>query len=243
MYVSVKFLEQQMGVDPSIARFFVDRKVPENNAFWSNRLLYVGRGNGFIFIPLYYDLLFRLGIPMPWLLAEPHIQFMEQIMHYATKVEKQEMHFGDQVVAIKKHVEQKASNLAFYENLVSYLQQDSIEPLGILGAACPALNRADAFLFVLCDLPLSSDQIFLAVRYWYALITSFLLMDDIYDYPTDKQRQEESSIVELGDGDRGFMRAFAILKENQQILAQINPLLSKDLKRQAEELQDSTLKH
>ena len=243
MYVSVKFLEQQMGVDPSIARFFVDRKVPENNAFWSNRLLYVGRGNGFIFIPLYYDLLFRLGIPMPWLLAEPHIQFMEQIMHYATKVEKQEMHFGDQVVAIKKHVEQKASNLAFYENLVSYLQQDSIEPLGNPGAACPALKPCRRIPVCLVRSSPFLDQIFLAVRYWYALITSFLLMDDIYDYPTDKQRQEESSIVELGDGDRGFMRAFGILKENQQILAQINPLLSKDLKRQAEELQDSTLKH
>jgi hypothetical protein len=241
MFVSVKFLQQQLGVDPAIARFFVDRKVPQDNAFWTNRLLYVGRGNGFMFIPLYYDLLFRLGIPQDRLLAEPHVQFMERIMHHATRVEKREMTFGVQLGEIKKFLGYKGTDQAFYEGLVCYLQQDPIEPLGILGKPWRALNRGDAFLFILCDLPLGPGQITDAVRYWYALITSFLLMDDIYDYPMDKQQQEENSIIELGDGELGFMRAFDILEENQKILQEINPLLSKDLNRQTEELHTSTL--
>ena len=31
MFISVKHLHDDMGVDEKIARFFVDRKVPQNN--------------------------------------------------------------------------------------------------------------------------------------------------------------------------------------------------------------------
>ena len=73
MFISVKHLHENLGVNERIARFFVDRKVPENNIFWKEKLLYLGRGNGFMNISVYYDILFRIGISIGSLLSGEHI--------------------------------------------------------------------------------------------------------------------------------------------------------------------------
>ena len=91
MFISAYQLQHEMGVDPSIARFFVDRPVPENNSFWKGRLLYIGFGNGYLSIPVYYDLLFRIGLPLELLLSEAHVLLMEKIMHYAILQERAEI--------------------------------------------------------------------------------------------------------------------------------------------------------
>ncbi len=88
MFISVQQFERNMGVNPTIGRFFVDRKLPENNSFWKGRLLYIGFGNGYVSIPVFYDILFRLGMPLDVLLDEEHIQFMERLMHFAILHEK-----------------------------------------------------------------------------------------------------------------------------------------------------------
>jgi hypothetical protein len=87
MFISVKHLHENMGVNEKIARFFVDRKVPEDNVFWKGKLLYISRGNGFMNIPVYYDILYRIGIPMEVLLEDGRVQCMERIMHFAIQVE------------------------------------------------------------------------------------------------------------------------------------------------------------
>jgi len=68
LFTSVRQLDEEMGVDKRIGRFFVDRKLPQNNSFWKGRLLYVSFGNGFVSIPVYYDILYRIGIPLESLL-------------------------------------------------------------------------------------------------------------------------------------------------------------------------------
>jgi hypothetical protein len=102
----------------------------------------------------------------------------------------------------------------------------------------PSLNRADVFLFILCDLPMTKEQTTAAIRYWYALHTSYLLMDDIYDYKIDKQEGEENSVIELGAGQSGFDKAFEILKNNIKVLFAINPLLSSKFEKSLETLHD-----
>ena len=91
MFISARQLNRAMGVDMNIARFFVDRPVPQNNSFWKGKLLYIGFGNGYVSIPVYYDLLFRIGIDLKQLLAEEHILFMEKLMHYAILQERREI--------------------------------------------------------------------------------------------------------------------------------------------------------
>src|SRR5215467_5531368 len=140
MFVSVNRLHDRMGVDSDIARFFVDRKVPTDNAFWRKRLLYVGRGNGFISIPVYYDLLFRLGVPKEILLSEAHVQLMERIMHYAILVEFSEINFLQQLKEIENLLSNRIQNQKFFDKLNSYLNQPILKPIGILGMPIPALN-------------------------------------------------------------------------------------------------------
>jgi len=226
MFISVEQLHNSVGVDETIARFFVDRKLPVNNAFWRNKLLYIARGNGYVSIPVYYDILFRLGIPRELLLSETHVQLMEQIMHYAIMVEFQEISFDQQLNEIKSLLSNRVKDEKFYNDLLNYLNQPVLKPLKKFGMTIPALNRADVFLFILCDISLSKQQTDLAVKYWYALHTSYLLMDDMYDYKTDKHDKEENSIIELGDGEPGFEKAFEILKKNATTLHAINPTLA-----------------
>ena len=67
---------------------------------------------------------------------------------------------------------------------------------------------------MLCDLPLSDEQWQLAIRYWYALHPSYLIMDDIRDYAKDKEEGEENVVIDLGDGPEGFEKTFEMLRRN-----------------------------
>ncbi len=238
MFISVKNLHNNMGVDETIARFFVDRKVPADNVFWKNRLLYITRGNGYISIPVYYDLLFRTGLSRQLLLEETHVQFMENVMHFAMLVEFKEISFAVQLEKIIELLQGRIRNPGFYNELIPYLGQPVIRPQGELGMPVPSLNRADVFLFILCDLPMTTEQTTAALRYWYALHTSYLLMDDIYDYKIDEQENEENSVIELGAGQSGFDKAFEILNNNIKVLLAINPQLSSKFEKSLETLHD-----
>jgi hypothetical protein len=230
MFLSANQLEREMGVYKSIGQFFVDRKPPSENKFWEKRLLYIGRGSGFLFMPVYYDILFRIGIPTELLLDEKHIYFMEQIMHISTLHELREISTPDELQYVRALLSGRVKDASNYELLSRYLDQTVLKPIGPFGLPYPSLNRADLFLYILCDLPLNQFQWEQAVNYWYALISSYLTQDDIKDYEKDKADGEENVILDLGDGVSGFEKAFDLLKKNTEILEQINPALARFLK-------------
>ena len=242
MFVSVKLLNEEMGVDLSLARFFVDRKVPSNNAFWKKRFLYIGRANGFISIPVYYDILRRIGVPVKALLDEQHVLFMEQLMHYAILHEKKEISFFQQLEKINEMLAGRIRDQSFYEELLNYLTQPALYPRGRLGRNFKTLNRADVFLYVLCDLPLESRMLDDAIRYWYAMHPSYLIYDDIYDYEKDKSDGEENVVMELGGGNLGLERAISILAQNAEVLKEINPALSDSIYLHIEDIREKEIK-
>jgi hypothetical protein len=236
VFISVQQLEQNMGVNKTIGRFFVDRKLPENNSFWKGKLLYIGFGNGYVSIPVFYDILFRLGLPLQVLLDEQHIQFMEQLMHFAILHEKNEITVAEELKCIRALLKNRIRNQPNYDLLNRYLDQRVLRPLGPFGLLHPSLNRADVFLYVLCDLPLSDEQWTLAIRYWYALHPSYLIMDDIRDYEKDREEGEENVVIDLGDGSVGFEKTFEMLQKNVDTMKEINPLLAQFLLDYEEEL-------
>jgi hypothetical protein len=236
LFISVQQLEQNMGVNKTIGRFFVDRKLPENNSFWKGRLLYIGFGNGFVSIPVFYDILYRVGLPLKVLLDEQHIQFMEQLMHFAILQEKNEISVTEELNCIRGLLKNRIRNQHQYDLLNRYLDQPVLKPLGPFGLTHPSLNRADVFLYVLCDLPLTDNQWSLAIRYWYALHPSYLIIDDIRDYAKDKEKGEENVVIDLGDGPAGFEKTFETLRRNSETMKEINPLLAQFLMNYEEEL-------
>jgi len=177
-----------------------------------------------------------MGIPQNVLLAEEHIQFMEQVMHYAIQHEMGEISFQTQIESIQNLLIGRLKNSDFYGELLLYLAQKELKPLGKLGMEVPALNRADVFLFILCDLPLAEPQNQLAVTYWSALHSTYLLMDDINDYQFDKQNSDENAIMELGDDKDGFSKAFSILNTNITVLEEINTSIAQWFKKSLDNL-------
>ena len=238
MFISVNQFERDMGVNKTIARFFVDRKLPENNSFWKGKLLYIGYGNGYVSIPVFYDILFRIGIPLEELLDEKHIHFMEQLMHFAILQEKNEISIPEELKCIRALLTGRIKDLQYYDALSNYLDQPVLRPLGLFGLRHPSLNRADVFLYILCDLHLTAIQWERALRYWYALHPSYLIIDDIRDYLKDKEDGEENVVIDLGDGPEGFERTFSMLHKNGEIMKEINPLLAQFLMDYEEDLRE-----
>jgi hypothetical protein len=239
MFISVSQLEQEMGVDKRIGRFFVDRKIPEFNSFWKGRLLYIAFGNGYLSIPVYYDILHRIGISLEILMEEKHIGFMEQLMHFAILHEKNEISFTEELSSIRNMLEGRIRNTDYYIALNRYLDQAKLNPLGPFGLPFPSLNRADVFLYVLCDLPLNKTQWEEAIRYWYVLHPTYLIMDDIRDFAKDRQNGEENVVTDLGGGIEGFEKTFELFRKNCATIGELNPLLGVFLLNYEEELREN----
>jgi hypothetical protein len=236
VFISVNQFEREMGVNKTIGRFFVDRKPPEDNSFWKGRLLYISFGNGFVSIPVYYDMLNRLGLPLDILLNEEHIGLMEKLMHYAILQEKKQISISEELDFIRGLLKGRIKNNDYYESLDLYLSQPVLKPMGSFGLPFASLNRADVFLYVLCDLPLSETQWNAAIRYWYALHPSYLIMDDVRDYTKDQDEGEENVLIDLGGGQEGFDKTLEMYRRNCEILNEINPLLAQFLLNSEEDL-------
>jgi hypothetical protein len=226
MFISASQLNRGMGVDMNIARFFVDRDPPKNNSFWKDRLLYIGFGNGYVSIPVYYDLLFRIGITLDQLLSEDHILLMEQIMHWAILQEREEISTREEMIAIRELLKGRVKDQKYFDALNTYLDQPVLKPMGSFGLKIPALNRADVFLYVLCDLDLTENQRELAIKFWYALHPTYLIIDDLRDYEKDMQDGEENVLMEWGDKSARFHYAMDMVKSNCKILQRVNPVLA-----------------
>jgi hypothetical protein len=225
MFTSTRFLTDKLGVDPAIAVFFVDRPVPQNNRYWKDRLLYVAHGNGFLFIPLVYDILLNLGVSKEVLLEEGHVRRMEAILDGAGQVEYDGLPVAQHLDHCRTTMEGEIKNEWLWEALKDYFITRKGEPTGPLGLSIPALNRGDTFLFGICDLDMDEETTRRFLTYWYALIGSFLMMDDVVDWEWDIQRGEENSVQDLGEGEEALLKAGQMLKSFFATLDALNPLL------------------
>lgn len=224
LYTSKQYLHNKMGVDEEIAAFFVDRTVPADNLYWKGRYLYVAKGTGFLFIPLYFDLMYRAGLPKETLLQEEFVGLTEKILHSATMQELEIIGFEEHVHNCKKLLENKVVNLNLFTDLSLYFSNKAV-PYNYLGTFSTALNRGDTYLFALCSLHIPDYMMHKLVELWYILIPSFLLMDDVMDLEEDKQKGEENSIRDFGEGSTGVHNAIAFLSDKFNKLKAINPLL------------------
>jgi hypothetical protein len=225
MFTSKKQLIDAMGVNPEIAAFFVDRKVPADNLYWKGRLLYVSRGTGYLFIPLYFDLMFKSGLPLASVLDDSFVRLAEDILHSAAQWEHTHIEREEHITTCRRLLEGRIHHVDLFDSLNTYFSQPTLSPLSNLGTASPALNRGDSLLYQLCSLPVDVDWK-LMVSHWYSLVPSFLLMDDVMDLHADVEAGEENAIADFGEGKQGLMNAFAFLKKNFENIAQFNPVLA-----------------
>ena len=225
MFTSKTELVESMGVDPEIAAFFVDRQPPQNNLYWKGRYLYVARGTGYLFIPLFFDLQVKAGVPSEVLLQEEYVQTMEQLLHIAAAYEFGEKEFSVHIQEIEELVTPRAVNQSLFNELHAYFNQVPLVKKGRIGTDNPALNRGDAFLYLLTTIQLPDEVLAVVLDCWYQLVPTFLLLDDIMDFQEDRNNQEENSLAFYGYNAAGIKQAIAVARQNFTALKKLNPVL------------------
>ena len=228
MFLTKDDLKLSYGVDLAIGKFYVDRQVPQDNLYWKGRSIYVPGASGYIFMPIYADLLRRSGAELSFLLNEVFFSINESILHSAALLEHQQIDWSTHVHQCLQVVMQHVQDISLFEELQKYLlNHKPIKTEGSrLGTDFPSLNRADSYLLSLSCIPGNSFDVQKALDGWYAMITYFLLMDDLADIREDLINGEENAILEAGLNKQGVQRIEKMMEDAINQLNAINPILA-----------------
>jgi len=228
--VTKRKLADEYGVDPEIAAFFADRKPPADNLFWKGKYVYLSNSLGYIIIPLLVDIQFRLGMDKSLLLGEKHIRLMEAGFDWMAKYESKMITYQDFIGGCEILFEPAVMNRDFFDDLLVHLNGDRPRRYR-LGSPVRALNRADAFFFTLCDVPINDELIERIIQAWSYVKANALILDDINDLESDRAGGEENAILELGDNDAAIQKIRDLFSDNVKSLEKTNSQLARYLER------------
>ncbi|MCF6404600.1 hypothetical protein L3C95_17015 [Chitinophaga filiformis] len=223
--ITKRKLADEYGIDYDIATFFADRTPPNNNHFWKGKYVYLSNSLGYTIIPFLFDAQYKLGVEKSILLDEKHIRLMEDAFDLMAKYEAKQIGYEDFIGACKILYTPTVVNSIFFSDLLLHLNNG--KPLQYaLGSSVKALNRADAFFFTLCDIPVEEQLLQRIIKAWSYVKVNALILDDISDLESDKIDGEENSIIELGGNEAAMEKIQSIFKENVRSLACINNKLA-----------------
>jgi hypothetical protein len=227
MFLTKHDLKLSYGIDLEIAAFHVDRKVPLHNLYWEGRSIYLPGAPGYLFIPLFADLLRRAGVNKLDLLNEQQLQVNEKILHCAALLEHGKISWQQNVAQVMSSVVPHPSSISLYEEIKSYLS-GSTRPVktGRLGTRFPSLNRADTYLISITTLDVSLLDVDLVLSAWYALMTYFLIMDDLADIREDLVNQEENVLLDAGLNEKGANQVMSMIDASIETMNKINPVMA-----------------
>ncbi|SFF09798.1 hypothetical protein SAMN05518672_11632 [Chitinophaga sp. CF118] len=223
--ITKRKLADKQGIDYDIATFFADRIPPANNHFWKGKYVYLSNSLGYTIIPFLFDLQYKLGVEKSILLDEKHIRLMEDGFDLMSKYEAKKIGYKDFIDACKELFAPAVVNNNFFSDLLLYLYNGTSEHY-TLGSPVKALNRADAFFFTLCDIPIEEQLLKRIIKAWSYVKVNALILDDINDLEPDKISGEENSIIELGGNEAAMEKIQSMFYENVKPLAYINNKLA-----------------
>jgi len=228
MFLRAEDLKLSYGVSLDIGRFYVNRTVSVDNAYWKNRHLYIPPVPGFMFMPIMSDLARRVGINTTEQLSEKYISVAEFILDSAARNEMKDIDCKGHVEECLQYAKDRCINQPFYDALAEYLRSGvstSSQSKG-LGTSFPSLNRADTYLISYCTLSFDESVGSDLLKAWYALMTYFLLQDDLSDIREDLRNQEQNALIEAGLTDTGAYIIKNMVLESWKSMEQINPVLA-----------------
>jgi hypothetical protein len=226
MFLSADELKLAYGVDMRIGKGYVDRPVPEGNAYWTGRKLYMPPMTGFLFMPIFSDICRRCGIPLSSLLSEDYFRLAEAILDSAARLEAGSLHWPGHVEECLALAGPTCHNPGMLEDLTHYLRGDAAQASIPLGARYPSLNRADTYLVSLCSISFDRSVRLQVTEAWYALMTYFLLLDDLADIREDIQEQQENTLLDAGLTEQGVQGIGLLMKDSLSVMERVNPVMS-----------------
>ena len=225
MFLSAEELTRAFGVDPYIAKTYVDRPVPVGNAYWRGRHLYIPPVTGYLFLPLFSDLCLRCGVPREGLLSEAHLTLAEAVLDSAARQESDGVDFGAHVLDCLDKARGVDLNPDLLEALRARFQTGE-------GPSClhprtpfPSLNRADTYLLSLCSISFGRDRIHAVTRAWHSLMPFFLVFDDLSDVREDMESGQENAFLEAGLTREGVERVMDVVDAGLSRVSELNPVL------------------
>jgi hypothetical protein len=226
MVITSRILQDHLGVDPAIADYFANqRPVPQNNLFWKDKRIYLSAGFGFLTIPFAFDLMYKKGIPLDWLLEEAHVSRMESGYDFLKKYENEVIGFDAFIECCSGLLKDNIKQAHLANDLFALFKNES--PKYFEFETCyKALARSDFFLFTLVDLAVTDEWVRSFLPFWYAVARPILLLDDFRDLEEDRKNGEENTIIELGDDRNAVKQAIALCQSDLQQLSLINAPLS-----------------
>ena len=226
MFLSSDDLKLAYGIDMEIGRFYVDRKVPVNNSYWRKRHLYIPPVPGYYFMPIYADLVYRAGVPKSLLLTEKYVGVAERILDSAGRLEQKEISWDEHISECIGIAESQLENKGFLQDLIFYFSGQKDKSSVSLGSQFPSLNRADAYLFSLCTINFDQSVKVILVESWYALMTYFLILDDLVDIKDDFKNKEENALLDAGLTEQGAAIITAMINNSFAQMEKINPVMA-----------------
>lgn len=226
MFLSKDDLKLSYGVDLEIGKYLVDRRVPPDNAYWQKKHLYMNPQPGYVFIPIYTDLAFRIGIPKKELLSEDYLLLMEQVMDSAARQEIENIAMKDHISECIELSRQHCKNERFLNHLVSFFNGMPVNTGITYGTAFPSLNRAHAYLFSLTALDFDEATEKKLVDAWNALMIFFLVKDDLVDIKDDLKNNDSNVVLEAGLNEDTAGVIAQLLNQSYQTLHQFNQVMS-----------------
>lgn len=228
MFLTKDDLKLSYGVDLSIGKAYVDRPVPKDNIYWKGRTIYIPGASGYIFMPLYADMLRRSGVSIGFLISEEFFSIQESILHSAALLEHQQINWATHIDQCIKIVTPKVNRNDLFDALKNYLlaQKPTKTIDSRFGTDFPSLNRADSYLLSLACIAENTFDEQKAIDGWYAMITYFLLMDDLADIRDDLLHGEENAVIEAGLNELGVKKIEAMMNDSVYKLNAINPVLA-----------------
>lgn len=228
MFLRAEDLKLSYGVDLNIGRSYVNRMVPVENAYWKGRHLYIPPVPGFMFMPIMSDLARRCGIATEELLSERYFTHAEFILDSAARLEMRQTDWTSHVQECLDHAAKHCTQPGLLVSLDRYLRPVS-STFGVeegMGTPFPSLNRADTYLISFCSIPFEGSIVPRLLEAWYALMTYFLLQDDLSDIRQDLKNHEENALLDAGLSDAGAARIRLMIRQSQVAMEKINPVLA-----------------
>jgi hypothetical protein len=234
MFLSSDDLKLAYGVQMDIGRFYIDRKIPAGNLYWDKRHLYIPSVPGYYFMPIYADLAYRCGVPKEQLLSETYIQLAEKILDSAARLEGNIINWSQHIEECIVLTKASSNNNGFLQDLIHYFSGHNEKASIPLGTPYPSLNRADAYLFSLCVWNFDDAVKMKLVESWYALMTYFLILDDLVDIKDDFRNKDENALIEAGLTEQGAAVITEMINQNYSRMDKVNPVMANriDHKRQ-----------
>jgi len=119
-------------------------------------------------------------------------------------------------------------NNSFFNDLIQYtVQEHPVKQQSLpLGTVFPSLNRADSYLYLLSIIQSPSFNLEKALKGWYALMTYFLLLDDLADIREDIRTGQPNALMDAGLNDHGEKLIGEMIDKSIHDMEEINPVMS-----------------